>query len=516
MASQPQNTPVNDPTPAEFSRRTRGVFMLAAAAGVIGLAAAIALGMGYQDFFRRFYFSYLVSFAFFTALGVGALVFVLIQFLVRAGWSVNIRRIGETTAMIFPILGILSAPIFVSVILQEGDLYRWALPESAIEKHDEAKPHGEHAAAAATAGVDTARLAAAEVKPEGHGDAHATPVEAGRASAEGHGAAAHADGGEGEHAEPSYINRPRKIDELTQSKRKWLNPVFFLIRVAAYFIIWSAIAIYVWKQSTAQDEDADPQHTANIQKWSGFFLVVMGLTVTAAAFDIFMSLDPHWFSTIFGIYFFAGGAVSFWASMIIIVTLLRRKGVLRDSVDQEHYHDMGKFLFGFVFFWGYIAFSQYMLLWYANLPETTTWFSRRGVSTVSPTPEQLALAGGDTHKALELAIPDFGFDWRCVAVVLLFGHLLIPFGGIMSRHVKRNIGTINFWAIWMLIFHYVNMYWLIMPEMKLGFQPGLIDLACFVGIFGIVAAVWIRIASSKRIRAINDPRVSESMAFVNI
>ncbi len=144
-------------------------------------------------------------------------------------------------------------------------------------------------------------------------------------------------------------------------------------------------------------------------------MVLLGLTVTGAAFDMFMSLDPHWYSTMFGVYFFAGSAVSFFGVIILIAFLLQRGGFLARSIDTEHYHDLGKFLFGFVFFWGYIAFSQYMLLWYANIPEETEWFARHGATTV----KNVITGDAPFHYAVS--------GWSAVVLAILFGQLLIPF-----------------------------------------------------------------------------------------
>jgi hypothetical protein len=193
------------------------------------------------------------------------------------------------------------------------------------------------------------------------------------------------------------------------------------------------MALWYWRQSTAQDESRDAKLTEKMQARSAPAMVAYGLTVTLAAFDLLMSLDPRWYSTIFGVYFFAGATIACFSSVIIAVNLLHRGGHLLRGVTVEHFHDLGKFLFCFVFFWGYIAFSQYMLLWYANIPEETEWLRRHGATTVR----------GDMN----------GFT--AVAVILLFGQLLIPFGGLLSRHVKRNRKALLFWAIWVLVFHWV-------------------------------------------------------------
>ena len=146
-----------------------------------------------------------------------------------------------------------------------------------------------------------------------------------------------------------------------------------------------------------------------------------------------MSLDPHWYSTMFGVYYFAGCVVAFFATLIIIVYLLQQAGYLRESVTIEHYHDLGKFLFAFVFFWGYIAFSQYMLLWYANIPEEADLVRRRHGAHDRPSADVNGVE-----------------SWRLVAACCSASSL-IPFAGLLSRHVKRNAGLLVFWAVWLLV-----------------------------------------------------------------
>jgi len=504
--------------------------MVGVAAAVIGLVVAVILGSMEHDYFRRFYYSYLTSFAFFLAIGIGAIGFTLIHFLVRAAWNVQLRRVMENMMMVVPVLAIFSLPILVSVAMQKGDLYRWALPADAVAEHHDAKHGGEakhtegkHGAAVsgkvegsepktAAPGEGEKGAAGTEGKPAHASDA---PVDAGaplntaagHAAKEGHPEVA---GGHEVRTE-----RPFVLDELTLQKRNWLNPWFWLLRVVLYFAVWSVIAIVYRRHSVAQDDDGDLEHTAKLQKYAGACLVLMGFTVTYAAFDIFMSLDPHWFSTMFGVYYIAGCFLSFWATLVILVTLVRKVGCLK-GVTKDHYQDMSKFQFAFTFFWGYIAFSQFMLLWYANLPETTPWFSRRGATTVVPSTEEIAAAGGSYEKAINIAIPEHGAEWRYWALALLIGHLFIPFAGLLSRHVKRKVPLAVFWAVWALVFHWVNMYWVVMPEMRIGFKPGIIDAACFVGLLGVCMVTWLKVAGRNRMLPVNDPRLSESLAFTNI
>jgi hypothetical protein len=463
------------------------VYTVAKVAGAVGLAGALFLGFLQGDWFERFYFGYLVSFGFFLSIALGSLFFVLIQHLTRAGWSVNVRRVAETFALTLPVLGALSAPIFVSVVIQHGDLYLWALPKSAAQAAHDAKAHDPPAA--------SDQKEASEREP-GHGEIKGATTA--KAAATRHGG--------------SW--RRRVLDELTLEKRAWLNPMFFLVRLVFYFVVWSAIALFYWRQSTLQDIDGDWRRTQAMQKYSGGALLLLGITMTAGAFDLLMSLDPHWYSTMFGVYFFAGGVVATFAAIIVVVRLLHAAGFLTNAVNEEHYHDLGKYLFGFVFFWGYIAFSQYMLIWYANIPETVTWFARRGASTARPDAGMIQQYG--ELGAWEHVIPNHGWEWRWWAVGLLFGHFLIPFAGLMSRHAKRRERVLVFWAVWLLVFHFVDMAWVVLPELRRGFTLHAIDFLAFLGIGGVLAAAWIRFAAHHRLRPIADPRVDESAVFVNV
>jgi len=415
----------------------RKLALILVVAGLVALLASVALGWSLHDDWRRFYSTYLVSFLFCLSIAIGGLFFVLLQHLTRAGWSVSVRRMAEALAATLPVLAILAVPIVVSVIALRGQLYPWARP----------LPTG----------------GAAEVRAEGHGPAMSAADHAGT------------------------------LDSLTLAKRAFLNPTFFLVRLAVYLGVWAGLAIWYWRTSLRQDQTGDAGLTTQMQTLSAPAMLLYAITVTGAAFDLLMSLDPHWYSTIFGVYFFAGCAVAIFAAIIAAVCAVQRAGLLHRSITREHYHDLGKFLFGFTFFWGYIAFSQYMLIWYANIPEETAWLRRHGMST---DPANITA-------------------WSGVALALLFGYLLIPFAGLLSRHVKRNAAAVTFWAVWMLIFHYVDLYWLVMPQIG-PLTPRLIDLAALVGVGGIFAAEFLRRLSGCSLRPLRDPRLEESLEFENV
>src|SRR5262249_11730959 len=141
------------------------------------------------------------------------------------------------------------------------------------------------------------------------------------------------------------------------------------------------IAIFFRKNSLLQDQTGDESITLKLQAYAGFSVVVLALTITGAAFDLIMSLDPHWYSTMFGVWYIANSFLSSYAVLILTAYLLQKAGYLRNPISIEHYHDLGKYLFAFTFFYGYVTFSQYMLMWYANIPEETEYMARHGAST---------------------------------------------------------------------------------------------------------------------------------------
>jgi hypothetical protein len=381
------------------------IIRIALPLGLVFLALSFWLGNGQGDGLRRFGFSYLLNFAYYLSLSLGALFFVAVNHLSRASWSVVIRRLAEILAVNLVLLAILALPILVNLT----NIYAWAA-----------------------------------------GEAH------------GH-------------------------DELLAHKQSFLNPAFFTLRWAVYFAIWCIYAIYYWRRSLQQDRTGDPQLTINMETRSGPALALFAVTVTLAAFDLLMSLDFTWFSTIFGVYFFAGGVVGFYALLTLITLGLQRTGRLARIVSIEHYHDYGKLMFAFVFFWAYIAFSQYMLIWYANIPEETAWLLKRQTN-----------------------------GWGAIGLVLIFGHWLIPFAGLMSRFTKRKRALLGFWAVWIIVMHWFDMFWIVMPELGLDHVPfHVLDVTCFLGIGGVYLAGLAYLAGNRPLVPLKDPRLKDSIRFEN-
>ncbi len=276
-----------------------------------------------------------------------------------------------------------------------------------------------------------------------------------------------------------------------------LNSFGFTVTTLLCFAGLCSTAWFFWSNSRRQDETHDRNLTAKMQRWSGPALIVISLTTSAAAFIWVMSLRPTWFSTMFGVYLFAGSMLAMFATLDVLVYIIQRLGGLKE-VTIEHWHDLGKFTFGFTFFWAYIAFSQYMLIWYANIPEETVWFWTRQTE-----------------------------GWAGVSLSLVFLHWAIPFVGTMSRHVRRRPYLMCFWGVWILVMHYVDIFWLIMPEAGHVLNDAQVSpaaggmglLTCLLCVAGMVSLyfglVFWRGADAPAI-PVGDPRLPESLVFENV
>ena len=282
--------------------------------------------------------------------------------------------------------------------------------------------------------------------------------------------------------------------DVWETKTIWLNAGGFTLRAIIYFAILGGLAIYFFRNSVEQDETGEKAITDRLQYWSGPAVIAFAGTSTLAAFDWVMSLAPMWFSTMFGVYMFAGGILSAHCAITVVCYIFQKKGAMRDEVTVEHYHDLGKYIFGFIFFWTYISFSQYMLIWYGNIPEETEWIFHRQQSA-------FGIAG----------------------LALIFLHWIVPFCGTMSRHVRRNPTMMFGWSVFILVMHFVDVYWMVMPET---YRPGqaaagdfigiLCCVLCAAGMFTLLAGLVLRLAEQTKIIAVRDPRLGESIAFENI
>src|SRR5207247_79205 len=178
-----------------------------------------------------------------------------------------------------------------------------------------------------------------------------------------------------------WMNIPPGQDPALDAKHAYLNWTFFLVRAAFYFAFFIISALLLRKYSVRQDKDGNPEFTVKMRKIAFTSLPLFGLSLTFGAFDWLMSLNYHWFSTMWGPYIFAGAAGSSMSLLVLVITALRKAGYLQEVITLEHYHIMGKWMLAFSVFWAYIGFSQYMLIWYANIPEETEYFIRRNTES---------------------------------------------------------------------------------------------------------------------------------------
>lgn len=276
-------------------------------------------------------------------------------------------------------------------------------------------------------------------------------------------------------------------DALLRWKQPYLNAPFFFARAFVYFAVWSGIALWFRRLSLRQDAAADPVAAAQLRRFSGALLIPLAVTHTFAAFDWLMSLAPHWYSTIFGVYSFAGSLVAAFAFLAIVATALRRSGLV-PGLGAEHFHDLGKLIFTFTVFWAYIGFSQYFLIWYGNIPEETIWYRVR-------------LEG----------------SWRIVSIALAVGHFALPFFFLLPRAIKRHSATLFAAAVWLLLMHFVDVYWLVIPSVGgLRVRPGIVDVAALLAAGGAFLAVFGWLLVRQPLVPLGDPRLAESLAFENV
>ena len=279
----------------------------------------------------------------------------------------------------------------------------------------------------------------------------------------------------------------KEMHELLEHKRPYLNMGGFVIRAGVYFICWTVLAWFLRAWSLRQDETGDPALTARMRTLSPPGLVIFFLTFTFASFDWLMSLQPTWYSTIFGLYVYAGAFIGSLAALALVVTGVRSSASpLAAVITEDHQHNVGKLMLAFTCFWAYMAFSQYMLIWAGNLPEEVQWIVRRSQGV-----------------------------WRPMGILILLGHFVLPFFALLSRDLKRSAPALALVAAWILVIHYVDLYWVVMPavfETRLGLHWT--HLTAFVGIGGVSVAGALAIFRAARPVPIRDPFLEESLRYV--
>lgn len=270
----------------------------------------------------------------------------------------------------------------------------------------------------------------------------------------------------------------------TGFRQFWLHLPFFIARAVCYAAVWLLFAWAVVRSSRRQDADADPAHTRRNIKLSAAFLVAFALTFSLASFDWIMSLEPRWSSTIFGMYSFAGLFSGGLAAMIVLTICLQRMGPLDGVLSTAHLHDLGKLLFAFTTFWMYIWFSQFMLIWYANIPEEAVHYVLRMQGAWMP-----------------LFILNLALNWA------------VPFLALLPAGTKKNPGILLKVAVIVLLGRWLDLYLMILPPFSLG-RPeiGAPEIGAAMAMVGIAGLVFFRAVGKANIVPVNDPYLAESLA----
>lgn len=279
--------------------------------------------------------------------------------------------------------------------------------------------------------------------------------------------------------------RPERIatDELTQYKQPFLNVPFFVIRNIIYFSIWGYLGYGLYKNSVTMDLSPNSGLDRKLRILSAPGILVFAYTVSFASFDWLMSMDSHWFSTIFGVYYFSMSFQAILALVMLVVLYLFHKGLLTHTINKAHIHDLGAFLFGFTVFYAYIAFSQFLLIYYADIPEETLWYYYR-----------------------------FEGSWIFLAYLFLIGRFAIPFVLLVGKKAKTNYKLLTAVSIWIIVLQFLEMFWIVMPILHEGsFSIHWLDFTLLLAFSGLSAGLFFRQFGKHSMIPKNDPLLTESL-----
>ncbi|OYW70293.1 MAG: hypothetical protein B7Z37_31180 [Verrucomicrobia bacterium 12-59-8] len=425
--------------------------------GTLGLLGLLGLAASAYFFFAKtdtFAYSWLFALFFTFTFVAGGCFWILLHSASNSGWGVAVRRIWENLAnMVIP-LAILASPLLVPAV--QSPLYEW------VNHHRDA--------------MQIAKADNISTKEALH---HMV-----------------VHGGEVTHADKKVHLAPNPHLHVLVAKFGYLNlDTWFswYTRFALYFLVLWFIARTLRGKSLQQEQDGDIKHTIWSRQFSCIVLLPFALTVTFAAYDWLVALDYNWFSTMWGVYIFAGCAWSSMALSILVVIWLRSLGYLQKVVTEEHYHLMGKLLFAFTVFWAYVSFSQYFLIWYANITEETRFYLTRNTE-----------------------------EWRGVSMFILFGHFIVPFLFLLSQKLKKNTVFTTIGCIWILFMHVVDIYWIVIPERGPSLGIGVFaphawvqDLAALCAVVGTMGFLYLRSLAKYSLYPWRDPRLIESVNVVN-
>ncbi|NLY94977.1 MAG: hypothetical protein GXY23_13235 [Myxococcales bacterium] len=426
--------------------RWAGLWKVAAGLGVVGLGITAWAFLADPVHFG---YSYLYGFFAILTFLFGALFLVIAEHLTAGHWGVTTRRLAEFILAGAPVLAVFGAIYLVLALTGKVHVYdEWM--------------GGHHDDEAAHAVVEQGLFGASV--------AHAS-------SGESHGA--HGDlYPRGHSAQEAELHH-----HVLEHKAPYLNKSRFFIFGLVYLLIWVGLSFFYYRRSVKQDEDHDPSHTVKLRAFAPVAAILFGLSLTFAAFDWLMSLEPAWYSTIFGVVIFGGSAAAIFALLIVWGVSLHRSGEVGDAINVEHIHDLGKMMFGFFCFWTYVSFSQWMLIWYAGIPEEAVFFHKRW-------------QGG----------------WQTVSVMMILLHFALPFLLFISRIFKRNLVWARIMASVILFIHLVDVYWYVLPNGSPVVGHGMLfDVGALLMVGGFFFALVFKKMNDHALIPVGDPLLERSL-----
>lgn len=275
-------------------------------------------------------------------------------------------------------------------------------------------------------------------------------------------------------------------DPILKEKIGYLNEPFYMIRMVVVLAVWIGLGMRLRSLSKKQDENPQMDLQKKLIGTGSIGLILFGLTISIAAFDWVMSVEPHWFSTIFGVYMFAGMFVTGISFITLAVIKLREWGYLKGIITDDHLHDLGKWMFGMSVFWAYIWISQYLLIWYANIPEETDYYVLR-------------------HA-----------HWNGIFFLNLAVNFVAPFFLLMSRGAKRSTGRLKLVACILMLGHFLDLYLMVAPKVfehahvhVTGY--GILQFLQWMGYFGLFVFVVGTSLSKMNLVPKGDPNLEEGL-----
>ncbi len=365
---------------------------------VVGVIGAVLLAWGFTADRQQFYRSYLYAFTCVAMFGLGSLVLTMIHYLTGGFWGLAMRRQLQAGIRTLPLLAVLFIPIAIAVVT-----------------------HPEHAAE-------------------------------------------HAEGGhEGVFWLYQWTDSALVAhDHVLHHKAPWLNVNAFLGRTILYFVIWIALGFSILRAAAKYDETGDPAYAKRARYISGPGVLIFALTGTGAAFDWMMSLDPKWYSTMYGVIYMVGSALAVMAFGIVFASWVKDHEPFRGYVKGNMFHDLATLMFAMIMLWGYTSFSQGLIIWSGNLAEETPWYLVRTETT-----------------------------WQFVLIALAVFHFAVPFFLLLMRRIKRDSSYVVPVALLLLFMRYVDMYWQVIPVFREHLAPAWMDFVAPIALSGLWLAYFM-------------------------